>query len=115
MGTYLAIWGAIALHGPHHVANASRKTTGFLAIVSLNWSVLWDTGVLVGVRVPVETVATHVARMWTVILGEVVVNCLDGIGKAEKGEARRVLKAGRRSLDDIGKERGLRGGFKLRL
>lgn len=50
--TYLAIWGAISLQGPHHVANQSTTTTGFLARVSLKpaalegarntWSASWN-------------------------------------------------------------------------
>lgn len=46
-----------------------------------------------------ELGATHEAMLWTVMLGELVVNCLDGV-------PRRVLKAGRRSLDVIGNEWG---------
>lgn len=38
--TYWASLGAIALQGPHQVANQSTTTTGFLAIASLNSSML---------------------------------------------------------------------------
>ena len=40
--TYLAIWGAMALQGPHQVAKASMMTTSCLAMVSLNWEALWE-------------------------------------------------------------------------
>lgn len=40
---YLAIWGAISLQGPHHVANQSTTTTGFLAMVSLKPAALEGT------------------------------------------------------------------------
>lgn len=40
---YLAIWGAISLQGPHHVANQSTTTTGFLARVSLKAEALEGT------------------------------------------------------------------------
>ena len=39
----MAIWGAISLQGPHHVANQSTTTTGFLAMVSLKPAALEDT------------------------------------------------------------------------
>lgn len=38
--TYWASLGAMALQGPHQVANQSTTTTGCLAIASLNWSML---------------------------------------------------------------------------
>lgn len=40
---YLAIWGAISLQGPHHVANQSTTTTGLLAMVSLKAEALEGT------------------------------------------------------------------------
>lgn len=40
---YLAIWGAISLQGPHHVANQSTTTTGFAAMVSLKPAALDGT------------------------------------------------------------------------
>lgn len=47
--------------------------------------------------------------MWTVILGELVVNVLVAVGIAI-GVPRRVLKAGRRSLDVIGRKWGVAAG-----
>lgn len=46
----------MALHGPHQVAKASTTTTGWAATASLNWPA--------------------VSKMWTVILGVVVVKAL---------------------------------------
>lgn len=79
-------------------------------MVSLNWSLLQDgAGVSFARRSgrSAGQIATHVARMWTVILGELVVNCLDASGRVENGEARRVLNAGCSSLNDIGGEVGV--------
>lgn len=39
----MAIWGAISLQGPHHVANQSTTTTGFAAMVSLKPAALEGT------------------------------------------------------------------------
>jgi hypothetical protein len=44
-----------------------------------------------------------------VILGELVVKCLVAVGMAVDGDPRRVLKAGRSSLDVIGEEVGVAG------
>lgn len=53
----MAIWGAISLQGPHHVANQSTTTTGFLAMVSLNASALGkDTVSIVGPESAVDVV-----------------------------------------------------------
>lgn len=118
MGTYFATWGAIALQGPHHVANASMMTTGLAAMVSRNCSSLEGGYVLAGreqapaaPKVDVgsegrELCATHEAMLWTVILGELVVNCLVAVGRVVDGVPRRVLKAGRSSLDVIGNKWG---------
>jgi hypothetical protein len=53
--------------------------------------------------------------MWIVILGRLVVKCLDLIGKADIGEARRVLNAVGNNLVDIWEEVGLHGKGSLRL
>jgi hypothetical protein len=91
------------------LANASRRTTGFLAIVSLNSSILQDTAALA-----TETIQhgegykaapprnrrfpTHVAMLWTVILDELVVNCLVTVGIAVDVVARKALEARGNSL-----------------
>ena len=54
--------------------------------------------------------ATYEAMLWTVILGELVVNCLAGVGIAVDGVPRRVLKAGRSSLEFIGRSGGFGAG-----
>lgn len=50
---------------------------------------------------------TYVSMLWTVILGELVVNRLEARGVAESGNARSGWKAGRSSLKDM---RGRSGG-----
>lgn len=65
-------------------------------------------------RVGGGVVATYVSRMWTVILGELVVNCLVEIGSGEIDDARKVRKAGRSSLEDIGGRWGVLGGWEVR-
>ena len=45
-----------------------------------------------------------------VILGRLVVNFLVAVGRRVDGAPRRVLNAGRRSLDVIGKAGGVREG-----
>lgn len=121
----------MALQGPHHVAKASRMTTLLLAMVSLNFSTLEmrDNEVSMETSTPTGEVysrcrgageaepprvalkgsargrfakATHDSILWTVILGELVVNDLATAGcLARVGIPRRVVKAGRRSLDVI--------------
>ena len=53
-----------------------------------------------------ELCATHEEMLWTVILGELVVNCLVAVGRVVDGVPRRVLRAGRSSLDVIGNKWG---------
>lgn len=65
--------GAIALQGPHQVANQSITTTGCFAMTSLNWSTLHQEMLLARwTDFPARfclSVATHVSMLWTVILG----------------------------------------------
>ena len=53
-----------------------------------------------------ELCATHEAMLWTVMLGGLVVNCLVAVGRVVDGVPRRVLRAGRSSLDVIGNKWG---------
>ena len=89
-------------------------------MVSLYWSMLEIGGVSAddghpllqsgsrGARAPpVKEDAAHLAMLWTVILGKLVVNCLVTMGMVVKGVPLRVLKAGQSSLEFIGKERGV--------
>lgn len=111
-GAYLATSGAMALQGPHHVAKASRTTIGFLAMVSLKPSRLWQ-GWLAGQEKQMARRGrpraqrgrgkkTHVSMLWIVILGRDVWKLREARKRGAVAAERRAGLRTRIGLNGIG-------------